>query len=366
MPRGEVKIVSSRTGSHGGAIANAVAALQSGGFVNAPRYPEESRQGKKGGAGGQGAIPIIPEVIISGSNPLVPQQSGIATITIYGARPRPAPKRAVPRRRAKPVKKPTPRRRAVPRRFPRIPISVPGALRFGLGRLAGVLSLLPIYLEKLAQIDKAATDNWMNLLYGHDPGDERTDVLFGPGSAAPRPDRSNLTAPRLETIVIATPRPRNQPYARPVGAPSPFRALEPFEFPDPDLGTQTVPRPVPRPSVSARPAPSPVGSPVSAPSLQPLTFSPPVPVPRANPRTAPRPAPPRPRPPAPLPLTPFQPGVLSLPLPQPVPKPNPDKCKCSDSKPQKKRKERVECKTGTYTQLKKGIVYHPQRNIPCQ
>lgn len=372
-PIGEVKVVSSRTGSLGPSkIANQIAALAGAGSgLGAPRYPVEAGRGKSG-SGGQGPappapdIPIVPIIGTRPSTPGAPAFSAFPTITITAARPRRAPKpKPRPRRAPKPKPKPRPRRRPLPRKFPRIPIAVPGALRFALGRLAGLLGLVPAYMGVLKAVDTAAQDNWTNLLFGALDDDRNRDQLFGPGSA-----RSTASVERpapdlqpLESVTVTGGRLGTQPVSRPARTPSPVRALEPSELPYPHLGPQTVPRPVPRPSPAPQPALQPLGSPVNAPSLQPLTFAPPAPAPRTNPRRKPRPS----APPRPSPLTPFKPGVLSLPAPQPVPKPNLDKCKCpGESKPKKKRQDRTECKTGTYRQLAKGIVYTPKRTVPCQ
>jgi len=59
---------------------------------------------------------------------------------------------------------------------------------------------------------------------------------------------------------------------------------------------------------------------------------------------------------------------MEMPLPQPDPfTPNKDNCSCAKKKKKKKKKSKPRdvCYRGTYRQLKKGISYVKQEEVPC-
>ena len=53
--------------------------------------------------------------------------------------------------------------------------------------------------------------------------------------------------------------------------------------------------------------------------------------------------------------------------PDDAPQLDADKCNCAKPKKKKpkKREPRVTCKAGTYQQTARGVVYHPNRIVPC-
>lgn len=72
-------------------------------------------------------------------------------------------------------------------------------------------------------------------------------------------------------------------------------------------------------------------------------------------------------------LTGFNPTPLPLPRSQPFAPPSrppPPKgtktCECEKPKRKKPRKQRTECRRGTYTETRSGLIKRPQRLIPCQ
>jgi hypothetical protein len=181
------------------------------------------------------------------------------------------------------------------------------------------------------------------------------------------PEHPSYRVPPLEIPLPVIVRP-TWPQRRPL--PTPRSIPQPHEIPTP---RPTIALPLPRPLPMPGPAPVPVRAPrprlpslmpylpliyplleprlrVTLPPQQPLRISDPgFDVGRIGPELRP--------PPVPLTLT--QPLPLQL-------RPGVESCVCEQPKPRKKRKPRTECKTGTYTETRKGTIKHPRRTITCR
>lgn len=174
-----------------------------------------------------------------------------------------------------------------------------------------------------------------------DPVPRRRDVPARPGRGdEPVP---GIAAPDLQPFNPELPAPdRAAPDVR--TAPRPGVGDQPFRDPRPAPAPRPTPRPVPDPFAPGFPDP----------------FTPPrvgTPLPTLPPRTA-------------VP-NPFVPPVVGPELADPFTPTRPpnkaDGCNC-DKEPKKKKKkskEREVCYTGTYTQRRKGIVYKPRKEVPC-
>jgi len=163
--------------------------------------------------------------------------------------------------------------------------------------------------------------------------------------------------------------------ARPIGAPSFISPAAPTLLEPQPIGAPGLPRPVGEPAQAVRPRPRPVPAPVTQPLPLPVLLPLPGEFPLNVPETRPQPRPkPSPAPTIPIPgLPPIKESPrLTLPQPSPVPYIGPvpleeaDKCNCPKPKKRKPRQPRTECKTGTYTQTAKSIIYRPRRKIICR
>lgn len=296
-----------------------------------------------------------------------PTEADLPFVTVSAPRPKPAPKPKPRPRRSKPAPKPSRRTRPLPRRpGPRIPIEVPALVRFGLGRLAGVLALVPALFEGLKALDRDSQDKINARLFGT-PGDDRER------SRDPLADAARLRKPavldeQLPTIVVAAQRPLETvtvtgraPARLPAPAPLPFNLVSPRL----DYGFEPLPAAQNRPSPAPRPAPEPV----NAPNLFPSPLASPSPAPAPMPTPRPTPGGPRPGIPASPSLPPSIVGnVVPLPAAQPVPQPALDKCNCDSKqkkKPKKKQNGRTVCYGGTYVEKSKSLSKSPKRRVDC-
>jgi hypothetical protein len=185
------------------------------------------------------------------------------------------------------------------------------------------------------------------------------------GSAATALDRGGVPAAVLDTVTVTSRRPA------PVSPVSPFAPsvlpdalldfeLSPFRLPDAvaSPSTRTSPRTAPAPVTRDAPL---VGTPTDIVTwLTPLIDTP-------VPRVPPRAAPPPPRL-TPDPVDIFDPILTLTPFENPPGAPPVDKtntCNCPPPKKRKPRQPRTVCRSGTYTQSRKGISYSPKRTFPC-
>jgi len=314
----------------------------------------------------------VPEVVVSAPRPPTPIDAiygygPIETVTIYGARP--APRRAPkprPRRRAKPKPKPRPRRRPLIR--PRIPIAVP-ALQFMAQVVMQAIKRVPM-LGFFVPNSAGEGENeimYEQILAAQDEREkERNRVSQSLQPFIPSASRlPDAIGPIAEVLVRGTP--YSAPRPGPVGAPNfVFDPVGAFESPF-VVGANPYPKPISDPTPRTRPRPTPTPNPIALPqpTLQPFPF----PLAEPAPRLQPRPGIPRPR----LPIeAPIGAPRLTLPNPSPVPSIGPvpqealDKCNCPKPKKRKPKQPRTECKTGTYTQTAKTILYKPRRKIACR
>lgn len=315
--------------------------------------------------------PLPPPLPAIAVGPAAPQEADLPFVVVSAAKPKPAPKPPRPRpRRSKPAPKPSRRTRPLPtRRGPRIPIEVPALVRFSLGRLAGVLALVPALFEALKNLDQDSQDKMYERLFGkrNDDRDRQRDPLADAARGRqpveqlePLPVVTVAADRPIETVVVTGRAPSLLPAPSPVPiySVSPGLAGDLSPFPTPE----SVPDRAPRPSPSPRPEP------VNAPNLQPLPFAPPEAAPVS-------PAVPRPFTPGTtpgLPASPLAPAPLIgnvIPFPEalPVPKPQLDKCRCNEKKKKKKKPEdRTECWGGTFTEKPRGLYKLKKYRVDCK
>lgn len=303
------------------------------------------------------------EVLVSASRPSVTPE---AMFPFAGAVPAPVqpskPRRPPRRRRTPPPKRPV-RTRPAPSRPPRIPIPVPEiAVIARRLPVAGLLSLVPPYLDLLGDIDRYGTEHMYTRLFPPLPERKRERKPANPQRSRgsdPNLDRNPqpLGEPEvadLPTLVVEGSRPGAFPSPSPVRGPSLvpvdvgyFAPIDtPAGFPSPHRAPRRKPRLTPRVFIDA---PSPVGSP----NVLQQPFTAPSPRPVSTPAPAPSPAPsPRPRPspsPSPSPvgaptLGP-SPGPVATPVPgAPGQLPLETRCSCRTVNPNKKPKRKTERK----------------------
>lgn len=231
-----------------------------------------------------------------------------------------------------------------------------------------------------------------------------------PNPAKPFPARPRYPTPRPKPAPkpppVRVPRkwplpvehgPLPAPARTPTPAPaSPTTAPAPGTAPQPQRTQPRQPGPTPQPATQPLPLPRPAGDPGTQPAPAPAPAPQPAPAPAPQRRTAPAPWPwpaPAPAPgrfpwPAGLPgiarpflrrprrlmprlgrssLTDIQADPLPFAQPQPQPQPRTGDCVCTDTKPRKKkRRERVECRRGTYTETRRGLIKRPRERITCK
>lgn len=316
------------------------------------------------------------EITVSAPRDTAPERPESAVgpfLTWFGAQPapRPSPRRAPPRRRAKPARPAPRRRRPAPRRDVPIRPVKPSVLKrlasalLRVGRAANVV-LGVLWPEDLGGGEREFLDAYYGGFY-----DSEDDSSTRTTNIGRLPD---LNTPVQELTVIRTRIPEegprsSRPPVSPFVSPPLGQPWSPVSW-VPEIAAPFVPgsRPQPEPQPESGPAPSPVRGPL----VEPLPFAPglpvtaPIPRPIEVPRTSPTRSPaPRPiNPPLTAPIIPL--AGLS-PRPEAAPQQDP-RCKCppTKKKKQKKRDPRTECRSGTYRQLARGIVYQPKRKIPCQ
>lgn len=172
---------------------------------------------------------------------------------------------------------------------------------------------------------------------------------------------------RPDPVTLPRRGPLSRPRVRPHSVPLPHGWPSPTPVPAPT--TRPSPAPTPRPAPWHLPKVLPYLLPYAFPLLFPSgpIVGPGFDVPPATPKPLrPTPEAPKPQPLPTSPLTPFQPGPLELGQPMPFRLGN-DPCQCTDTKPKRKpRKQRTECRTGTYTETRRGTIKHPKRKVPCR
>lgn len=185
------------------------------------------------------------------------------------------------------------------------------------------------------------------------------------GPAAPALDRRGVPAPVLDTVTVTSRRPAPvSPFGTSAPGVLPDALLEldldPFRLPDAlaSPSPRAAPRTAPAPVVRDAPL---VGTPTDIVTwLTPFTGTP-------TPSTPPR-ATPSPPKLTPDPVDIFDPILTLTPFENPPGAPPVDKtntCNCPPPKKRKPRQPRTVCRSGTYTQTRKGISYSPKRTFQC-
>lgn len=273
--------------------------------------------------------PLLPEVIVSGSSPLLPILTGITAILF----PQPTGPRAYD-------EAPSP----IPDDQLDEVIVTSTRLPYPLAPIEPVFTPFPNFNPWLEPINVPLPDTGPG--QAPSPFDPLgvPDVVAQPGDL-PDVFGSPVAVPTPTAAPYPFAPPLFDPFADPFGAPSPEPSPLPEPFPVPN--GPRIPDPL-DPFVVAPPSP---GTPFDSPPINvgdPLNFSPPdIKMPTLDPTQ--------------------DPFLTEFPQPNAEPDPEEDPCNCKKAKKKKKDKPKPRdvCWKGTYVQRSRGISYTRKEQVPC-